>query len=65
MLNNMILKDMNFNGVLIKNVPVRIKPDSNRPYMPKVIADKIGDLVWKAGALGVEEIDFSYDLRRG
>ena len=62
MLNNMILKDMVFNGITIKNVPVRDYGEGRAPGMPKVIANKIQDLVWKAGALGVEEIEFHYDL---
>lgn len=61
MFESLILKDMFFANITIKNVPVKINSD-NIPGMTRGTSEKIKDLVFKAHALKVDEIDFSYNL---
>lgn len=62
MFNVLITKDMVMNGITIKNVPVKQLEDKDAPGITKGVASKIQDLVWKANALKIDTIDFSYNL---
>jgi len=61
MFKNLILKDLGMGSVNITNVPCRL--DSiGIPCLTKGVSEKIKDLVMRAEADKVDEIDFSFDL---
>lgn len=57
----LVYRDLTINGVKIINVPMKIV-DGRAPAITKGESEKIKDLIFKALALGVKEIDFSYRL---
>lgn len=57
----LIYRDLTINGVKILNVPMKVV-DDRAPAITKGVSEKIKDLIFKASALKVEEIDFSYKL---
>lgn len=57
----LIYKDLTINGVKILNVPMKVV-DNRAPAITKGVSEKIKDLIFKASALKVKEIDFSYKL---
>ena len=57
----LVYKDLTINGVKILNVPMKIV-DGQTPAITKGESEKIKDLIFKASALKVKEIDFSYRL---
>ena len=57
----LIYKDLTINGVKILNVPMKIA-NGQTPMITKGESEKIKDLIFKASALRVKEIDFSYRL---
>lgn len=61
MFKNLILKDLGMGSVNITNVPCRL--DSiGIPCLTKGVSEKIKDLVMRAEADNINEIDFSFDL---
>ena len=57
----LVYKDLTINGIKILNVPMKIVDDQT-PAITKGESEKIKDLIFKASALKVKEIDFSYKL---
>lgn len=57
----LIYRDLTINGVKILNVPMKVV-DNRVPAITKGVSEKIKDLIFKASALKVKEIDFSYRL---
>lgn len=57
----LIYRDLSINGVKILNVPTKVV-DNRAPAITKGVSEKIKDLIFKASALKVKEIDFSYKL---
>lgn len=57
----LIYRDLAINGVKILNVPMKVV-DNRAPAITKGVSEKIKDLIFKASALEVKEIDFSYKL---
>lgn len=57
----LIYRDLTINGVKIFNVPMKVV-DNRAPAITKGVSEKIKDLIFKASALRVKEIDFSYRL---
>lgn len=61
----LLLKDINMNGVTIKNVPFRKDEGDATPRITGGVAEKIQQLSIRASGLKMTEIDFSYDLKGG
>ena len=57
----LVYKDLTINGIKILNVPMKVA-GGQTPMITRGESEKIKDLIFKATALKVEEIDFSYKL---
>ena len=57
----LVYKDLTINGIKILNVPMKIV-NGRAPAITKGESEKIKGLIFKASALEVKEIDFSYKL---